>query len=252
MSMDAKMPRATTTRQPRSGVAWRALAIDTCFARCAVALAEQRAAIDVVACEAQAMTRGHAAMLAPMIEKALRDTAWSPSDIDLLAVTIGPGSFTGVRVGVAAARALSLATGKPAVGMTSLAVMADEARRQLGEALAGRAIAVAVDARAGMVYLQVFRDKTDAAPQLLDPVAAAAAIGMQPTVLVGSGAPMLAPSLAATGGRTDVALTDLQPHARSLAERAVALNPEGVLRPLYIRRPDVKEQGDKSLPRVSS
>ncbi len=77
-----------------------------------------------------------------------------------------------MRVGVAAARALSLATGKPAVGVTSLAAMAHEARRLLSDAAEKRWLVVAVDARAGMVYVQAFDDDAGGAGEvlLLDPV----------------------------------------------------------------------------------
>ena len=105
---------------------------------------------------------------------------------------MGPGGFTGVRVVITAARALSLATGKPAVGVTPvLAAMAHEARRLLSDASQARRLVVAVNARAG--YVQAF-DDDDAAGEavLLDPMDAAALIGEQPAVIVGSGAAAVA------------------------------------------------------------
>ena len=70
---------------------------------------------------------GHAERLFPMIAEVMDGAGLAFSAIDRIAVTLGPGTFTGVRVGIAAARALALATGKPVVAMTSLAVMAHRA-----------------------------------------------------------------------------------------------------------------------------
>src|SRR6185436_15921061 len=89
---------------------------------------------------------GHAEWLIPMTRDAMRAAGLAFSDLQRIAVTAGPGSFTGVRAGVAAARGLALATGLPIVGATSLAVMAHRADALLGAARAGRLLAVAVDA----------------------------------------------------------------------------------------------------------
>src|SRR6185437_8239338 len=65
------------------------------------------------------MERGHAETLLPMIETVLREAALTPAALDLLAVTVGPGSFTGLRIGLAAARGLALARKLPAIGLPS-------------------------------------------------------------------------------------------------------------------------------------
>src|SRR5262249_56809074 len=114
------------------------------------------AGLHVLAEVYEARTTGHAERLLPIIEEALKCSGVGLSEIDRLAVSVGPGGFTGVRVGVAAARALSLATGRPAVGVTSLAAMAPEAQQQLGEGGRGRLPAVAVDARGGIGHGQLF------------------------------------------------------------------------------------------------
>ena len=135
------------------------LAFDTCFGAVSAAVCSTDAGgLRVLAESYEARTSGHAERLVPMIDETVRRSGLALGDIDRLAVTMGPGGFTGVRVGVAAARALSLAMGKPAVGVTSLAAMAHEARRQLSGAGLGRLLVVAVDARAGMVYVQTFDD----------------------------------------------------------------------------------------------
>ena len=134
--------------------------------------------------------KGHAERLMPMMDEVMQEAGLAFSDIGRIAVTVGPGSFTGVRVGVAAARGLALASGIAAVGATSLAVMAHQADELLGQVRRGRLLAVAVDARRGSVYLQVFGEAHDAAapPRLLAVDDAAGQIGTRPTIVVGSGA----------------------------------------------------------------
>ena len=80
---------------------------------------------------------------------------------------------------------------------------------------------------------------------------AAGQIGTRPTIIVGSGAAMVAGAVRAAGGQAEAALPDLQPDARSLALLAADLAPAHPLRPLYLRPPDVKPQADRSLTRAS-
>ena len=229
------------------------LAFDTCLGAVSAAVCRvDVAGLHVLAEAYEARTTGHAERLMPMVEETVARSGIALGDIDRLAVSLGPGSFTGVRIGVAAARALALATGKPAVGVTSLAAMAHAARQVLGDNAKGRLLAVAVDARAGMVYVQLFEDGgASSAPMLLAPAEAAAMIGTQRScIVVGSAGVAVADAVA--GGQVEAALVDLQPHARAVAGLAAGLAPAGPLRPLYLRRPDAKLQGDKSLPRVAS
>jgi tRNA threonylcarbamoyladenosine biosynthesis protein TsaB len=228
------------------------LAFDTCLGAVSAAVCSADAGgLRVLAESYEPRTSGHAERLMPMIEETVQRSGLALGDIDRLAVTAGPGGFTGVRVGVAAARALALATGKPAVGVTSLEAMAHEARHLLGDASQGRRLVVAVDARAGMVYVQAFDDDAAGEALLLDPIDAAALIGRRQAVIVGSGAAAVAGLVADAGGLAEIALTDLQPHARAVAALAADLDPTGSVRPLYLRRPDAKVQGDKSIPRAA-
>src|SRR5438105_4638346 len=97
----------------------RVLAIDTALDACSVAVLDtQRAAI--TASETREMVRGHAEALMPMIARVMDRAATEFADLDRIAVTVGPGSFTGLRVGIAAARGIALAAAKPAVGLTTL------------------------------------------------------------------------------------------------------------------------------------
>jgi tRNA threonylcarbamoyladenosine biosynthesis protein TsaB len=230
------------------------LAFDTCFGAVSAAVCRVDAAgLHLLAEIYEARTTGHAERLVPIIEEALKRSGVGLSGVGRLAVSVGPGGFTGVRVGVAAARALSLATGQPAVGVTSLAAMAHEAQRQLGDAVRGRSLAVAVDARGGMVYVQLFEDGGAAGvPALLTPADVATLVGRRQAIVVGSGATAVAKSVADAGGQVEVRLIDLQPRARAVAALATDVVPAGSVRPLYLRRPDAKLQADKSLPRVAS
>ena len=226
------------------------LAFDTCFGAVSAAVRWRSAGGEWLLREAyEARTAGHAERLFPMIAEVMEGAGLAFSLIDRIAVTLGPGTFTGVRVGVAAARAFALSTDRPVVGTTSLAVMAQCADLLIGRERAGRPLAVAVDARRGMVYLQVFPSHAigtgDA--QLTTPGQAARVIGRQPVLIVGSGA---AAVVAAAEGYAEARLPDLQPHARSLAIMAPELAPVGRVTPIYLRQPDAKPQADKALPRM--
>jgi tRNA threonylcarbamoyladenosine biosynthesis protein TsaB len=230
------------------------LAFDTCLGSVSVAVRWRSAGGEWLTRHAhETRERGHAERLMPMMAAVMQEAELAFSDIDRIAVTVGPGSFTGVRVGVAAARGLALASGIAAVGATSLAVMADQADEQLGEARGGRPLAVAIDARRGSVYLQIFTDAGDAVapPLLLAADDAANSIGQRPVIIVGSGAELVAGAVQAAGGQAEAALALLQPDARSLILLAADLAPAHPLRPLYLRLPDVKPQADRFLPRAA-
>jgi tRNA threonylcarbamoyladenosine biosynthesis protein TsaB len=112
----------------------------------------------------------------PMIAEVMAGAGLAFDRIERFAVTVGPGSFTGVRVGVAAARAFALAAGRPVVGVSSLEVIAARGRQLLGARGDGRTLMVAVDARRGGIYCALHRDGTtaaDTAPMLLTAEAAA-------------------------------------------------------------------------------
>ncbi len=99
------------------------LALDTCFARCAACLFDS-AGERVLAEESLAMERGHAEVLAPMVERLLAQSKLKPSTIKRVAVTTGPGTFTGLRIGLSFARAFGLANDIPVVGIDTLKAVA--------------------------------------------------------------------------------------------------------------------------------
>jgi tRNA threonylcarbamoyl adenosine modification protein YeaZ len=129
----------------------RVLAIDTALEACSVAVLDTERA-DLRAHESLPMQRGHAEALMPLIVRVLDQLQLDFSAIDRVAVTTGPGSFTGLRVGIAAARGIALATGKPAIGLTTLAAFA----APFIAADDTLPVVVAIDARHDHVYLQVF------------------------------------------------------------------------------------------------
>jgi tRNA threonylcarbamoyladenosine biosynthesis protein TsaB len=231
------------------------LAFDTCLG--AVSVAVRWGSVggqSLLRGRFEAREGGHAERLMPMVAETLDEAGLAFADLDRIAVTVGPGTFTGVRVGVAAARGLALASGLPVVATTSLAVMAHQAV-QLLEKSDADPIAVAVDARRGMVYFQLFGQPaggTMQGPYLLEAADVAAIVGARPVVVVGSGAQAAAQAIIQAGGQAQTRLTDLDPDARALALMAESLEPVHPLRPLYLRAPDAKPQADKSLTRALS
>jgi tRNA threonylcarbamoyladenosine biosynthesis protein TsaB len=178
------------------------------------------------------MERGHAETLLPMIETVLREAALTPAGLDLLAVTIGPGSFTGLRIGLAAARGLALARKVPAIGVPSFdAVVAEEA----GE----RPLFIALESKRAELFLQR-RDRSDPRlPALVAPEEWAAILPPGACCLAGDGAARLAAAV----GRDDVAVLPGHglPDPVALARLGAARWQAGdrtPLAPLYLRAPD--------------
>jgi tRNA threonylcarbamoyladenosine biosynthesis protein TsaB len=208
------------------------LALDTCVDACSVAVwADGRA----LAAISEPMQRGHQERLAPMVVEALAAAGLNPSQIDRIAVTTGPGSFTGLRVGLAFAKGLALALDRPCVGIGALEALALSA----GDGF----VAACLDARRGRVYLQVFIDgRAVMAPDVLDTEVAAARIAELwtggPARLVGSGAPLIAQVL--PGASVEALAT---PDAGVLARLAATREAGPAPRPLYLRAPDARIPG---------
>jgi tRNA threonylcarbamoyladenosine biosynthesis protein TsaB len=232
------------------------LAFDTCFGACSAAAGVGLgAAGERIESAFELRETGHAEALMPMIETVMRRAGLAFAELDRIAVTNGPGTFTGTRIGIAAARALALATRADVVTATSLWVMARGAVDRLGSGGDASPIAVAMDARRESVYLQVF-DSAVSAPRgepRLETVAAAAASLPDPVRLVGSGAALVADALRALRGTActaSVDLLDLKPDAATLARLAPDIVPEATPSPLYLRPPDAKPQLEKAIPRA--
>ena len=203
------------------------LALDTCLGACSAALIHEDR---VLAASSELMERGHQERLAPLVAE-IMESAVVPFDaVERIAVTTGPGSFTGLRVGIAFAKGLGLALEKPVVGvgtLHALAASAEEATLTAG----------VVDARREQVYLQPFRNGAALAdPEALSAADAAARLAAfgGPWRLIGSGGPLLAPllegaALDATPAPDPVVIAQLGAIAAS-----------GSACPMYLRAPDAK------------
>src|SRR5712692_1644939 len=129
----------------------RVLAIDTALEACSAAVLDSDRG-GITASETLAMTRGHAEAVMPLIARVMDLADVEFAELDRVAVTTGPGSFTGLRVGISAARGIALAAGKPAVGLSTLAAFA----APFIAADDTLPVVAVIDARHDHVYLQVF------------------------------------------------------------------------------------------------
>jgi tRNA threonylcarbamoyladenosine biosynthesis protein TsaB len=127
------------------------LAFDTTAPACSIALV--RDGTEIAGARAL-MPQGQAEALVPLIERVMAEAGVSYASLDRIAVTVGPGSFTGVRVGLSTARALGLAAGKPVIGVSSLEVLAAAVADD--ERAAGVSILAAADTKRGEVYIQPY------------------------------------------------------------------------------------------------
>ncbi len=212
------------------------LAIDTAFEACSVAVAADDAAAVI---RSEVVDRAHAERLMPMIREAMDAAGLAFADLDRIAVTVGPGSFTGLRIGIAAARGLALVTGAEAVGIGTLAVHAEQARAELG---ACPILAVLVAGR-GDVYGQNFAaDGREEGPaEAGSPAAFARRLGAN-TLIAGSGADALASVLGKEAEARTVHRRSV-PDPAALVRLARAAPPPMVPpRPLYLRPPDARPQ----------
>lgn len=187
-----------------------------------------------------------------MIAEVMREAGLGFADLTKIAVTNGPGSFTGVRAGVAAARGLALGCGAPVISVTSLEVMAMACVEALGEPERRDGFLVAHDARRGELYVQSFDQfgRALSEPALATPREAAILAG-KPGLAAGSGAALVAAEARHLGETVRTALPALLPDARHLAHLALTREADGKpVSPLYLRAPDAKPQTDKHLARI--
>jgi tRNA threonylcarbamoyl adenosine modification protein YeaZ len=225
----------------------RVLAIDTALEACSVAVLDTVQA-ERGAHESQQMVRGHAEALMPMIARVLARAALDAKDLDRIAVTVGPGSFTGLRVGIAAARGIALAAAKPAIGLTTLAAFA----APLIAADDAVPVVSAVDARHDHVYLQVFGagGLTLVKPCLLKvDEAVRAALGGPPR-LIGTGAELLARAWPGDEPPPVSVLPHRAPDIAWVARLGAAASSNAAPpKPLYLRAPDAQPQPAAQLAR---
>jgi tRNA threonylcarbamoyladenosine biosynthesis protein TsaB len=225
----------------------RVLAIDTALEACSAAVLDTEQG-GILASESIPMVRGHAEALMPLVARVMSEARLEFLELDRIAVTVGPGSFTGLRVGVSAARGIAVAAGKPAVGLTTLAayaapyIAADDVTP----------LVTAVDARNNQVYMQLFGTggRTLIQPRLTSVRDAVRAATTGPARLVGSGAAMIVAAWPANERQPAIVdasrapVIDWVAHLGAAAAQALALP-----KPLYLRAPDAQPQDAAHLPR---
>jgi tRNA threonylcarbamoyladenosine biosynthesis protein TsaB len=222
----------------------RVLALDTALGATSVGVfdaVEDR----LLAQRSMPMERGHAETLMPMIEAVLAEVPGGFESLDRFAVTVGPGSFTGIRIGLAAARAFALVSGKPAIGVSVLsAFVAPFLSMEMPQP-----VAALVDARHGQVFFQFFSvdGRSMAGPNLYSLDDVAAIILGSGAILVGNGVDRLVESASYRESGAPFPRNQIEPKAAPdiawVARLGAVADPESALaRPLYLRETSAMPQ----------
>lgn len=215
------------------------LAIDTAGAACSAALWRDGA---ILARRVEAMTRGQAERLMPMV-RSLTDGAAVPlMDIDLFAVTTGPGAFTGLRIGLAASAGMALAAGRPIIGIDNFQTAA---RAVPTDRIVGQTLLVALDSRRAELFAQPFDESRTplAGPACLAPADLPAILPAGPVLVTGDAAGTAAAALAQARDAELVSVFESAGPAEPAilaalaAERADLAGTDAPV-PLYLRPPD--------------
>lgn len=220
------------------------LAIDTAANLCAACIHDSRTDRETGRA-VRDIGKGHAEHVMAVVEAALGEAGLGYDGLDAIAVCTGPGSFTGVRVGVAAARGLALALKIPAIGVNALEALAAQTRPHFP----GRAVLAATGQRPAQLFAAGFGADGAVlfAPAVLSAEALAGWAGAHDAVLCGSAHASIAEAagesrdIGATGATADIAV-----YARLAGEKGTASEKP---RPLYLRAPDARPQADFALPR---
>ncbi|AZO26146.1 MULTISPECIES: tRNA (adenosine(37)-N6)-threonylcarbamoyltransferase complex dimerization subunit type 1 TsaB [unclassified Mesorhizobium] len=219
------------------------LAIDCAANLCAACVYDAGAGIELGR-QALDLGKGHAEHLMAVIETALMAGGIGYRGLGAVAVSIGPGSFTGLRVGVSTARGLALALKIPAIGVTTLEALAAEA----ADAFPGRPVLAALDAGREELHAALF-DKAlvlTYGPAVATLSEAAAMAAKATAVLAGTAAPQIA---AAAGPTFDIGPVAATADIATYARLAAAKGPGEKPKPLYLRGADAKPQAGFILPR---
>lgn len=219
------------------------LAIDCAAGLCAAALYDSGRQA-VLAAISRDIGRGHAEDLTGVVQAVLHEAGRTYADLGLVAVTVGPGSFTGIRVGVAFARGLALALGIPAIGITTLEGIAAEAG-------VGRPVLAAIDAGRGEIHGALYSASGELlqGPVAMSPATAADLAAARDALLAGSAGPAIEAAatrpLAASEGQG--ATAGIETYARLAAMPGRDMTRP---KPLYLRDADAKPQQGFAVPRA--
>ena len=218
------------------------LAIDTALDACSAGVLDTDAA-RLIALESQPMKRCHAEALMPLIARVIKQAGIAFASFDRIAVTTGPGSFTGLRVGLSAARGIALAADKPVVGLTTLTAYAAPIVNEGGE----HPVISAIDARHDHVYVQVVAGNGSSLlwPRLASIEEALDAARFGAPYLVGNAAKILAERWPADAAKPIQADAQPAPDIAWVGWLGAAVSPDTApARPYYLRAPDAKPQKD--------
>ncbi|PYE89208.1 tRNA (adenosine(37)-N6)-threonylcarbamoyltransferase complex dimerization subunit type 1 TsaB [Phyllobacterium leguminum] len=228
------------------------LAIDTAASFCATAVydTDERRLLAAVS---ENIGKGHAEVLMAYIQQALDESGTVIAEIGRIAVNVGPGSFTGVRIGVSAARGFALALNCPAIGVTAFEALAAEVC-EIYPGTPGTPVLVAIDAHRDEIYAQFFGSDGEVldgpfAGSLDDVLELLTRRGPQP-VLTGSASARLNEMLA--GAPLAVAGEAATGRIETIARIAALREPGEAPKPLYLRGPDAKPQVGFALPRKAT
>lgn len=227
----------------------KALGLDTATTGCSAAVCEDGA---IVAGRFQGMETGQTERLNPMIAEVMAESEISFGELAAVGVTVGPGAFTGLRIGLATARAIALAARVPVIGVTTFAALA---RAVPASERVGRRLLVAVNGKRRDVFIQLLdADDTPLGEAgALDPAALPDGLPPGPLLIAGDGAPALMRALdvekegdRGTGARARFSSAVGPPDAVHVAALAAAAVREGApagttpVRPVYVRPPDAR------------
>ena len=218
------------------------LAIDTALDACAAGVLDTDAG-RLIARESLPMKRGHAEALMPLIARVIKASGIGFAGLDRIAVTTGPGSFTGLRVGLSAARGIALAADKPVVGVTTLTAYAAPIVNESGE----HPVISAIDARHDHVYLQVVAGNGSSLvwPRVAPIAEALEAARFGAPHLVGNAAKILGERWPADAPPPVQVDAQPAPDIAWVGWLGAAVTPETApARPYYLRAPDAKPQKD--------
>ena len=231
----------------------RILAIDTALGCCAACVVDTDGAgplsAEPLSTESLVMERGHAEALLPLLDRVVAAVPGGFASLHRVSVTIGPGSFTGLRVGIACARAVGLAVAVPVVGVTTLAALLAPL---FAERRARLAVAV-IDARGGRVYAQAVAPggRVVIKPGVMPIRDLVRTLGTGAVTLVGSGAATVAAEAWSIGLDAKVHDPSGAPQIEWVARLGAAADERTALaKPLYLAPPDARPQDAGRLPRL--
>lgn len=246
LSVDASEPASAPLPAPEK-ISRRLLAVDTALGACSVAVFDLDRNEPLIVHSLE-ITRGHAEALLPMIESAMQKSGTPFEALSRIVTTTGPGSFTGLRVGIAAARGLALACHKPAVGISTLAAFSAPYVTTSDT----MPVVAVIDALHGNIYFQMTgaAGRVLVSPRVSSIEQALRQIAVGPVRIVGSGANLLASHWPSEIAAPSIVDQKPAPDIIQVAQLGAAADPEKAKpRPLYLKAPDAQPQTAHRLPR---